>query len=782
MTPHAHAWSPHDSRILAALIGLFAVLGVLYSLTTPIFEASDELWHYPMADHLASSGFVLPVQQPGVMTPWRQEGSQPPLYYFMAAALIAPFERSDLAYFRRVNPHADIGVIRADGNHNMIVHRPGAEGWPYTGTVLAVHVARIFSIVLAAGTVACTYGLARRLFPAWREIAIAAALFNAALPMFLFISGSVNNDNLSNLLGSAITLTVVILLQRTHAPGVRDYIVLGVLCGAGLLAKLNIGFLLPVVAFTLFVLAVRFRRPAVFFVGGFVSGGLTIAIAGWWYLRNVQLYGDPTGLGPFLDIVGRRQPQANLAQLWAERDSFLQAFWGFFGGVNVPMPAPVYAVLNAVGAIALISAVVFCAWHIARWVRRGRPQPAAAALPWAVTWLWMLITFLSYLQWTSITPASQGRLIFGAIASICVWFAVGLFWPFAGRPVAGRVVLGTSAGALAVLAVLVPFVVIRPAYAAPVFIAPVQTAQVGGVSAVFTHTDENGTVSTIALQHESFRISTPQVRPGEDVVFTVNWQIEQQGTRDWSLFVHLVTPDGVIIGQRDVYPAGGRLATSDLTAGTAWANPIAVHVPGAAYAPMPLSIALGWYHLHTGERMRLPDGSAALTLGTVALEPRAGTFPNPIAIDFDRQIRLVGYTLSDLSPQAGDTVTLTLFWQAQRAIARDYVVFAHILDPATLTRWAASNAMPAGWARPTTTWTPGETIEDPHMLTLAADTPPGIYELEIGLYEAQDGRFDRLRIVTPDGGMANDYTYLSRVRVFPPEGAGAGGAAAGRAP
>jgi hypothetical protein len=35
------------------------------------------------------------------------------------------------------------------------------------------------------------------------------------------------------------------------------------------------------------------------------------------------------------------------------------------------------------------------------------------------------------------------------------------------------------------------------------------------------------------------------------------------------------------------------------------------------------------------------------------------------------------------------------------------------------------------------------------------------------VYLAQDGRFDRLRIVTPDGGMADDYTYLTRMRIVP---------------
>jgi hypothetical protein len=233
--------------------------------------------------------------------------------------------------------------------------------------------------------------------------------------------------------------------------------------------------------------------------------------------------------------------------------------------------------------------------------------------------------------------------------------------------------------------------------------------------------------------------------------------------------VHLVTPDGVIVGQRDVYPGGGKLATPDLPAGRAWANPVAVWIPPAAYAPMTLDIVVGWYDLPTGERLKLADGSETLKVGQLELLPRQSDLnvPNPISINFENQLELVGYSLTDLSPKAGDTVELTLYWSALRKIDVDYKVFANILDPQTLTKYAASDSMPANWQRPTTTWTPGEIIEDTHTLAVDPNTPPGIYEIELGLYhEAPDGTFPRLRIVTPDGGMANNFTYLSRVRVL----------------
>jgi hypothetical protein len=302
--------------------------------------------------------------------------------------------------------------------------------------------------------------------------------------------------------------------------------------------------------------------------------------------------------------------------------------------------------------------------------------------------------------------------------------------------------------------------VIAPAYALPAPAAP-DTAQ-----AVFsTRFSYAGAVALLAAS-----VSTPTVQPDEYVQLEVDWRVEAPLERDWSLFVHLVTPDGVIVGQRDVYPGGGALATSDLAAGYSWRNPVAVAVPSGAYAPETLQIEVGWYDLATGERLTLPDGAETVNVGTVELQPRVSDLgvPNPLSVNFDNQIELVGYSVSDLTPEAGGSLDLTLYWRALQPIARDYVVFAHVIDPQTTTIYAGSDAAPGG--SPTSTWAPGDIVEDRHTLTVNADTPPGIYEVEIGLYRNPgDGTFPRLRIVTGDGGMADDYTYLSRVRVVPRE-------------
>lgn len=742
-------------RWLYAILVAYVLLAAIYSIVTPIFEASDELWHYPMVKYMADHSLQLPPQDPAHPAAWRQEGSQPPLYYMMAAVLTSWIDTSDMDQVRRINPHADIGIVRPDGNANMMVHRTEVEAFPWHGTTLAVHIARFMSIALGLGTLLVTYLIAREIFPEHLTFALAAAALNAFIPMFLFISGSVNNDNLSNLLGNLLTLLVVRLLKARQLPTWRQYTFLGICTGAGLLAKLNLGFFIPVIALGLLLLSIRLRNWRPLIIGGLISGALTIIIAGWWYWHNWQLYADPTGLAMFLQMVGRRAIPANAAQLWSERSSFTQAYWGFFGGVNVPLPDTLYLLFNVIGGLGLLGALAFIIvtlarkqWSFERW------------LPTSITLLWPVVMFISYLRWTAETPASQGRLVFVAISSISLWMVIGLVWWMPKR--LQNIAVSALALIFGAVSLITPFAIIAPVYA-----LPSQVNVSGTPKAIFSEANTNGKIALI-----SSNLDTTTVKPENYVFINTTWQIHEKLSADWSLFAHLVTPDGVIIGQRDVYPGQGTLATSDLEIERAWDNSIAISVPNTAYAPMTLDVEIGWYNLSTGERLKLGDGSETVKIGTVQLEPRTDSenlgVPNPIRVSFDHQIELVGYALTDLSPAAGDSIDLTLYWRALRKLDKDYKVFVNIIDRPTLTKFASSDGMPVNWQAPTTTWTVGTIIKDVHILKVDPNAPPGIYETEFGLYsQAEDGTIQRLRIVTTDGGMADDFMNLTRVRIVP---------------
>ena len=161
-----------EHRAITLILIGFIVLGTVYSVATPLFEASDELWHHPFVKHLADGG-GLPVQDPRIEQPWRQEGSQPPLYYALGALATFWIDTSDFTEVRWLNPHADIGVETTDGNLNMVVHSE-RESFPYRGTALAVHIVRFLSVLMGAVTVLCTYLIALEGFPEQKTLAAGA--------------------------------------------------------------------------------------------------------------------------------------------------------------------------------------------------------------------------------------------------------------------------------------------------------------------------------------------------------------------------------------------------------------------------------------------------------------------------------------------------------------------------------------------------------------------------------------------------------------------------------
>ena len=231
-------------RPLAWIIGAFVLLAAIYSVVIPPFETPDEIWHFAFVQHLAS-GQGLPVSEANTQALWRQQGVQSPGYYLAAAALTSWIDLSDFpAIYARANPHAAIGRPDSPDNTNYLVHHAD-EAWPWRGSLLALHIARLFSIFLGAVTLWATQRALRPLLGDGRAT-LGAALF-AFLPQFIFLSAAASNDNAIN---ATATLTLWLLVtlvtdsdeQRprwTGGRGLLRFAAIGVLLGLALLSKLS---------------------------------------------------------------------------------------------------------------------------------------------------------------------------------------------------------------------------------------------------------------------------------------------------------------------------------------------------------------------------------------------------------------------------------------------------------------------------------------------------------------------------------------------------------------
>jgi hypothetical protein len=124
--------------------------------------------------------------------------------------------------------------------------------------------------------------------------------------------------------------------------------------------------------------------------------------------------------------------------------------------------------------------------------------------------------------------------------------------------------------------------------------------------------------------------------------------------------------------------------------------------------------------------------------------------------EFAEGVTLTGYRVVKPDVVAGETVHLTLFWTARAPVKQAYTVFVHFLAPDGFELLNADGP-PANGRRPTNGWAVGETIVDAHVISVPADTPPGDYTLDIGLYLLSTG--ERL-LRTDSVGQFNDRERL----------------------
>jgi mannosyltransferase len=132
-------------------------------------------------------------------------------------------------------------------------------------------------------------------------------------------------------------------------------------------------------------------------------------------------------------------------------------------------------------------------------------------------------------------------------------------------------------------------------------------------------------------------------------------------------------------------------------------------------------------------------------------------------VKLGQSIALIGYTLERDSARPGDSVCLTLFWQAVDKSPQSYTVFAHVVD-STGQPVAQTDSPPLGGTAPTDSWQVGATVADRYAILIKPNTSPGQYELRVGMYPWPD--LTPLP-VTLNGQPAGNYVPLTAIRVTP---------------
>jgi hypothetical protein len=273
----------------------------------------------------------------------------------------------------------------------------------------------------------------------------------------------------------------------------------------------------------------------------------------------------------------------------------------------------------------------------------------------------------------------------------------------------------------------------------------------------------------------AYGLSPSIVKPGEDLHLTFLWQAARRLNQNYVVFIQVVDKEGKVWASRDSAPADGTYPTARWLAGEVVRDEHTLAVPAA----MPD----GEYRLLVGMYLQ-PDKADRLTvlrwirssgdhldLGLVRVQGRPRVFtPPPIThrqeVRLGEGITFLGYDLagsqegSAFQARPGDTLKLTLYWQALGATDISYTVFAHLLGPDGRLRAQQDNP-PCRGACPTTSWLAGEVLADEYTITIPADVAPGDYRLEIGLYDGATKQ--RLPVLDAQGQPAGDRLLLDQI-------------------
>jgi len=147
----------------------------------------------------------------------------------------------------------------------------------------------------------------------------------------------------------------------------------------------------------------------------------------------------------------------------------------------------------------------------------------------------------------------------------------------------------------------------------------------------------------------------------------------------------------------------------------------------------------------------VPTTTVALAASLAPPEPTESPTPAPtdtpeiilsgeVYVRFGDFAELVGYNLPAAEFRTAQPLLLTLYWRGlQGTSPANYLVFTHLLsqDGRLI---AQHDGPPASGTRPISSWTPGETIADPHPMTFYDTTYTGPANIAVGLYDPVTGR------------------------------------------
>lgn len=628
---------------------------------------------------------VLPfVDRPGTVL----MGYHPPLYYAIAALVITPLDTSDLARALSTNPHFYWIEGYGPGNRNVFLRSPttGDDSFPDRCVVLAIHVLRLLSTLQGIAALFVIRALLRSLLAGRTTLILTATAATGFQPTFINTFSIAQNDcTVALLLMAGVLWCVRHVEDPFRGERFSSPLVGGIILGTALLVKETTLALGPVYAVAIGLVALRTRRWGQAARAAGVVALATLLIAGWWYARNVLLYGDPLAQTVYSALYASSLHTGPYR--WGDFLAFVEQlqrnYWGAFGYVHI-------LVDQREGDAFWLAVAIAIPGFLVALVRRRRDST------FRVSWVLAAVAVGSFLvlfvRWSMITGggAAHGRYFVAIMPVVAAATVVGLSqltpknWPIG--PVA-------YAGGMVAFGIAAPFAVIAPAYRPPIATAA-QIDAARPMEATF-----GGELELVSAD-----VTPDRVSPSGAATITLYWRIARPTDSDLKFRVRTVARDGTVIFDKEYWPAGGGVPTYTWPVGVTYRDAVPVPVPGntapgRARILVSVRVATGGWLISAGGRETVLGDLAIATIPTVLRVPADAT---PVSASFGKEIDLVGYRIAG-GAQAGGSLDVRLYWKAATAPTEDATVSVQILN-ARGRLVAQNDSEPARGQAPTSTW------------------------------------------------------------------------------
>jgi len=131
---------------------------------------------------------------------------------------------------------------------------------------------------------------------------------------------------------------------------------------------------------------------------------------------------------------------------------------------------------------------------------------------------------------------------------------------------------------------------------------------------------------------------------------------------------------------------------------------------------------------------------------------------------FGDELELIGYDIDYTPRMAGETINITMHWRTLRTMGYRYNASTHFLDNNVVMLGQYDNIL--GGTYSNLLWTPGEVTRDEYPLLIAPHTPPGLYNIEFGVYWYSKGEFQFLPIHSNGESETVKHIALGQIRVL----------------